>query len=130
MLRSLGRCFRPSSGLLLPEMPRESKIVPRETHDPTRPPPVFCHDPYPSSVLASAGAHPPQCSHQWSSGWRSVLQLRSCAHERCVNEIADLMQRAPRVNRNAEQELFGFLGFEPHACCDLRKKLAWCGVHF
>ena len=74
--------------------------------------------------------HPLLCSHQWSSGWRSVLQLRSCAHERCVNEIPDLMQGAPRVNRNAEQVLFSFLGFEPHACCDLRKKLVWRSVHF
>ena len=47
-----------------------------------------------------------------------------------MNEILDLMQRAPRVHRNAEQVLFSFLGFEPHARCDLRKKLVSCSVHF
>ena len=30
-----------------------------------------------------------------------------------MNEIPDLVQRAPRVNRNAEQVLFRFLGFGP-----------------
>ena len=83
-----------------------------------------------TSRAASPCGHLLQCSRLWSSGWRPVLQLRSCAHERHVNEVSDLMQQASRVSRKAEQVLHSFLGFEPNARFDTRKKLVRRGVNF
>ena len=79
-------------------------------------PPVIQVKTNPTCTAATAGAawpcgHPLQCPHLWSSGWRPLLQLRSCAHERRVNEVPGSMQRAPRVTRKAEQVLLSFLGF-------------------
>ena len=65
---------------------------------------------------------PLQCSHLWYSGWRPVLQLRSSAHERRVNEVPGLMQRAPRVDHKAGQVL---LCFQTHAAISERN---WSGV--
>ena len=57
------------------------------------------------------------------------MQLRSHARERRMDEAPDLVQWAPRVNRETEQILLNFLGLEPDARRDLWKKLVRRSVH-